>query len=89
VIEALTYRWQGHYEGDPQAYKPAEEVAEWRTRDPLVVTGSRLEAAGAATASELDTIRRASEERIDAAVEYARASDYPPLDEIWTDVYAD
>src|SRR5712691_4486427 len=22
LLEALTYRWQGHYEGDPQAYKP-------------------------------------------------------------------
>src|SRR5882672_2794849 len=26
LLEAETYRWQGHYEGDPQTYKSAEEA---------------------------------------------------------------
>ena len=30
-----TYRWHGHYEGDPERYRSEEEVAEWRGRDPL------------------------------------------------------
>ena len=37
LLEALTYRWHGHYEGDPQVYKPSEEVAAWMARDPLVL----------------------------------------------------
>ena len=89
VIEALTYRWQGHYEGDPQSYKPTDEATEWRTRDPLVVAAARLESRGLATAAEVEAIRAAAAERIDAAEAFARASDYPSLDEIWTDVYGD
>ena len=35
LIEAETYRWHGHYEGDAQPYKPEDEAAAWRERDPL------------------------------------------------------
>ena len=30
VVEAATYRWHGHYEGDPERYRSPEEVEEWR-----------------------------------------------------------
>src|SRR4051794_1263087 len=42
LIEAETYRWHGHYEGDAQPYKPEDESTAWRGRDPLVVHGRRL-----------------------------------------------
>ena len=29
VVEATTYRWHGHYEGDPQRYRSPDEVLEW------------------------------------------------------------
>ena len=35
LIEGLTYRYRGHYEGDPQVYRSREEVAEWQGRDPI------------------------------------------------------
>src|SRR5688500_9112511 len=35
VLEAETYRWHGHYEGDTQPYKPDDESTTWRERDPL------------------------------------------------------
>ena len=37
IVEADTYRWHGHYEGDPQHYRTAEERAEGEAKDPLVV----------------------------------------------------
>ena len=46
IVEAATYRWHGHYEGDPQRYRTPEEVEEWEARDPLVVHAARLRAAG-------------------------------------------
>ena len=42
-IEAMTYRFCGHMPGDMQTYRTDEEVAEWRKRDPLIVTQRRLE----------------------------------------------
>ena len=41
-----TYRWHGHYEGDPQRYRSPEEVREWEARDPLVLHERRLRDAG-------------------------------------------
>jgi 2-oxoisovalerate dehydrogenase E1 component len=61
VVEALTYRWHGHYEGDPQRYRTPEEREAWRARDPLARL-PRDEALEATVAAELD-----------AAVDAARA----------------
>jgi pyruvate dehydrogenase E1 component alpha subunit len=42
-IEAVTYRFEGHYGGDPQwTYRSREEVARWRAKCPLVRLRSRL-----------------------------------------------
>ncbi|HUY44457.1 MAG TPA: thiamine pyrophosphate-dependent enzyme [Streptosporangiaceae bacterium] len=37
IIEAMTYRWHGHYEGDPQRYRLDDEIASWRKRDPILL----------------------------------------------------
>ncbi len=42
IVEATTYRWHGHYEGDPQRYRTDNELDEWKQRDPLVVHARRL-----------------------------------------------
>jgi 2-oxoisovalerate dehydrogenase E1 component len=64
VVEAATYRWHGHYEGDPQRYRSSDELRAWEARDPLLVHAPRLRSAGigddtisaleASVASELD-----------------------------------
>jgi 2-oxoisovalerate dehydrogenase E1 component len=46
IVEAATYRWHGHYEGDPQRYRSPDEVREWEARDPLVVHARRLQSEG-------------------------------------------
>jgi TPP-dependent pyruvate/acetoin dehydrogenase alpha subunit len=89
LLEAETYRWQGHYEGDPQTYKPDDEAAAWLARDPLVLARTRLESQGLASAEELDAMVRDAEERIERAEEFARSSPFPAEAEILTDVYAD
>jgi len=88
LLEAMTYRWQGHYEGDPQAYKPSDEVDQWHARDPLVIARARLEERGVAVAVELDRIVRDAEERVDAAEAFARSAEYPAEEEAFTDVYS-
>lgn len=34
-LETVTYRYRGHYMGDPDNYRTKEEIAEWRKRDPV------------------------------------------------------
>jgi TPP-dependent pyruvate/acetoin dehydrogenase alpha subunit len=89
LVEAETYRWHGHYEGDAQTYKPDGEAAGWRERDPLVVAGRRIVEAGLGTDAELGAIRDEATGRIERAVEAARAADPPALEEAYTHVYRD
>ena len=35
LLECVTYRWRGHFEGDPQPYRTSDEVEAWKRRDPL------------------------------------------------------
>jgi 2-oxoisovalerate dehydrogenase E1 component len=71
VVEAGTYRWHGHYEGDPQRYRTPEELQEWEGRDPLVLHERRLRDAGVGD-DDLKAVEAAVGEELDAAVDAAR-----------------
>jgi len=87
LIEAETYRWHGHYEGDSQPYKPEDEIDAWRERDPLEVSAARLTAGGEASAEELEQIRAAALAEVEASVERARTLPAPDPEEAYADVY--
>jgi 2-oxoisovalerate dehydrogenase E1 component len=78
MVEATTYRWHGHYEGDPERYRSEDEVREWAERDPLVVNARQLADAGVADAV-VDAMRHAVAHELDAAVEAARLASSPPV----------
>jgi TPP-dependent pyruvate/acetoin dehydrogenase alpha subunit len=89
LIEAETYRWHGHYEGDAQSYKPEAESTEWLGRDPLPVSRARLIETGAAEEAALDRIEAEAAERVEAAIERARQLPPPEPEEAYADVYGD
>lgn len=89
LIEAETYRWHGHYEGDAQPYKPDAEASEWRERDPLIVAGARIVEADLESEDRLAGVRAETEALVEAAVEAARAADPPALEEAYEHVYRD
>jgi 2-oxoisovalerate dehydrogenase E1 component len=76
VVEAATYRWHGHYEGDPQRYRTPEEVREWEGRDPLLAHERRLREAGVAD-DELKALEASVATELDGAVEAARKLSAP------------
>jgi 2-oxoisovalerate dehydrogenase E1 component len=70
LVEAETYRWHGHYEGDPQRYRDEDEVTHWKARDPLEVLRTRLAGAGtdsAAVSAVDDEIAAEIERGVEAA----------------------
>jgi 2-oxoisovalerate dehydrogenase E1 component len=71
VVEAATYRWHGHYEGDPQRYRSPDEVQAWEARDPLVAHEGRLREVGVGD-DEIEGLQSAVAGELDAAVEAAR-----------------
>ena len=58
LIEAKTYRFRGHFEGDPQVYRSKEEVEWWKeNKDPIVLFEKTILEKGLLTKEELDAIR--------------------------------
>jgi acetoin:2,6-dichlorophenolindophenol oxidoreductase subunit alpha len=88
LIEALTYRHGGHSRADPGKYRPDEEVAAWKQRDPVIVYRQRLLDEGVDTAA-IDKIDAEQSARVDAAEKTARDSGPPPLEIADTDLWAD
>jgi TPP-dependent pyruvate/acetoin dehydrogenase alpha subunit len=89
LLEAETYRWHGHYEGDAQPYKPEGEASGWRERDPLIVASARLVEAAVESEDRLAELRAETEAIVEAAVGVARAADPPALEEAYDHVYCD
>lgn len=77
IVEASTYRWHGHYEGDPQRYRSPEELSAWQARDPLVLHRQRLIEAGIGEV-EIETLEQSVADHLDDAVARARTMPAPP-----------
>ncbi len=75
-VEALTYRFVGHSRSDPGAYRPEGELDEWRSRDPLVVLRTQLEAEGV-EAARLDELERELAEQLDGMRESGLGAPFP------------
>ena len=76
IVEAATYRWHGHYEGDPEQYRTPEEKEDWEARDPLVVHAAALRAAGVGD-DAIAALESTVADELDAAVVAARALAVP------------
>ena len=87
LIEAKTYRYRGHYEGDPQTYRSADEVALWRERDPIPQHEVRLRRAGVSD-ERLQQIRSEIDAEIEHAAQRALNSPKPPLERVYEGVLA-
>jgi TPP-dependent pyruvate/acetoin dehydrogenase alpha subunit len=88
ILEARTYRHFGHSRTDPAKYRPADEVAEWMARDPLLVTRGQLIEAGVPE-KDVDAADERAAQVVAEAIAAAKAA--PPADpaEALTDVWAD
>jgi len=89
LIEAMTFRFQGHVIGDGDAYMDKQEKAAALAADPVPRYRARLLEAGGATEAWLAEIEAQVEKEIDEAVEFALASPYPPMSELERDVLAE
>jgi acetoin:2,6-dichlorophenolindophenol oxidoreductase subunit alpha len=77
LLECLTHRLRGHYEGDPDRYREAVSKAEWQEKDPIL----RLQRQGAADgwlgADEPADLEAAARAEVEEAVVAARQSPFP------------
>ncbi|MHB1612190.1 MAG: thiamine pyrophosphate-dependent dehydrogenase E1 component subunit alpha [Sulfobacillus sp.] len=88
LVEVKTYRWHGHYEGDPEEYRDKGEVDSWQKRDPLPVLRQRIQDEGILDAFNLDQTEKDIEELLSQAVASAKASPFPTRENLLINVYA-
>jgi len=86
LIECKTYRWLGHWTGDPQPYRTKEEINEWKEKCPIKRCRQRLLELGV---SEADIIKIEEDalKAIDEAAEFALSSPEPDPATVLDDVF--
>ena len=88
LLELKTFRWRGHWTGDPEPYRDREEVKDWReNRDPIQLYKAVLIQKGEATKEELESIEQECALKMDAAVEFALNSPEPDPAHVLDDVF--
>jgi TPP-dependent pyruvate/acetoin dehydrogenase alpha subunit len=87
LLELMTYRWQGHFAGDPAAYRSDEEVATWKERCPLKLCKDKLLQERGIEAAELEQLERDADAEIAACVEFALNSPWPDEKDALKHVY--
>lgn len=87
LIECMTRRYVGHFEGDAQRYRRAGELEDARARDPIEILGAWL-VEGGVTREQLDEIDGAVRDEIAAAIAAARQGSPPDGDRVTAYVYA-
>ena len=79
LLECLTVRLGGHYEGDAAKYREAIADAEWQARDPILRLQRHGVAEGWFAEDELETIEAEALAAVDRAVQFGRDSPFPPV----------
>lgn len=86
-LEIITYRFRGHSMGDPERYRPSDEVKKWQENDPIGIYRRYLIDQEISTAEELDQIDKKVEVEVVEATEFAESSPEPEPEDLFKHVY--
>ena len=87
LIEATTFRFQGHSMADPAKYRESSEVDEWKKKDPVQSFPNYIVSKNIASQNEIDEVKKSVEEEMVNAVKFATESNEPDLNNLSKDVY--
>ena len=88
LLELRTYRYKGHSMSDPAKYRTKEELAEYKSKDPIEQVRQTILDKGYATEDDLTKISDKVKEQVAECVKFAEESEYPDPSEAFKDVYA-
>ncbi|MGE3512742.1 MAG: thiamine pyrophosphate-dependent dehydrogenase E1 component subunit alpha [Vicinamibacterales bacterium] len=87
LIECKTYRWHGHSEHDKAFYRSQEEVAMWRSRDPITTFTTYLRGLNLLDDTHVAEVDARIKATLDDAVDFAMSAPDPDPAEAMTDLY--
>jgi TPP-dependent pyruvate/acetoin dehydrogenase alpha subunit len=86
LIECKTYRHSGHHVNDPGVYMPKDKMAYWKAKDPIDILRNYLIAADDVALSEIEEIDQRIDQKLEAAVQYAKESPEPSAEEFLSEI---
>jgi len=90
LLEMKTYRIKGHFVGDPEMYRKAQEVQKrFEASDPIKRYEAQVLEGKLLTRKEIDQIIQEVDEEIEAAVKFALESPFPDESALYEDLYVD
>lgn len=87
LLEFRTYRYKGHSMSDPAKYRTKEEVAEYKSQDPVEQVRATIMSKKLATEKQIEEIGIKIKKQVAEAVEFAEQSPFPDPSEAFKDVY--
>lgn len=87
-VEFQTYRFRPHSMFDPDLYRDKAEIEAWKKRGPIHTFSARLKAESQLTETEFLEIDAKVNREVQAAVAFAEASEWEPLEALTRDVYS-
>ena len=87
LIECKTYRWLGHWTGDPQVYRTREEVEQWKQKCPIKRLREYILEHSILTEEEVNEMEHRSQEEVEAAANFALESPEPDPATVMEDVF--
>jgi pyruvate dehydrogenase E1 component alpha subunit len=85
-VEFRTYRFRGHSMADPELYRSKAEVEEWKKRDPIALYSQQLQEWEILSDAKLADIEASVAAEIVAAVDFAEAGEWEPIEDLTKDV---
>lgn len=77
LIEAITYRWEGHYTGEPAIYRDKKELKEWMEKCPIKNYKEKLVIENIMDKEQIDIMEKEICRQLDNAIEFASNSKEP------------
>ena len=87
LIECKTYRWMGHWTGDPQVYRTREEVEEWKKKCPIKRLRQYMIENNILSEKEIDDLEADVQRQVDEAEKFALESPEPDPNTVMEDVF--
>ena len=86
LMECKTYRHMGHHVNDPGTYMPEERLAYYKSKDPVDIARQYLVEKGGASSEQIASIESEVQRQLDEAIEYAKNSPEPDLEEFLSEM---
>ncbi|XOD68483.1 MAG: pyruvate dehydrogenase (acetyl-transferring) E1 component subunit alpha [Flavobacteriales bacterium AspAUS03] len=86
-LDIRTYRYRGHSISDAGIYRTKEEIKQYKEQDPILKLKNLILQNNWSSTEQLKTVEDEAKEKAEECAQFAEASDYPPVEQMYKLVY--